>query len=70
MTDAQKKLLEIEKNHRDNTPTDAARFFAAEQNSGTLRGAVLSNPSAAVRELGPLETIRIGCGAAIAQATR
>jgi hypothetical protein len=45
------KLEEQEKN-----------FFAAERINGTLRGAVTNNPTAAVRVLGPLETIRIACG--------
>lgn len=37
-------------------------FFSNEEKAGTLTGAVLQNPSSAVRVLGPLETIRIGCG--------
>jgi hypothetical protein len=42
--------------------TQEQQFFAAENKADTLVGAVLQNPTAAVRALGPLETIRIGCG--------
>ena len=38
------------------------KFFQDERAAGTLQGAVMGNPSAAVRVLGPLEVIRIGCG--------
>ena len=38
------------------------KFFQDERAAGTLQGAVMGNPSAAVRVLGPMEVIRIGCG--------
>ena len=37
-------------------------FFNTEAKNGTLTGAVTENPAAAVRALGPLQTILIGCG--------
>jgi hypothetical protein len=37
-------------------------FFDEEAKRGTLSGAVAENPAAAVRALGPIKTILIGCG--------
>jgi len=47
--------------HTPDTGTAAAKFFAGEQKRGTLAGAAACNPTAAVRELGPLAVILAGC---------
>lgn len=48
--------------HTPDTGTASAKFFAGEQKRGTLAGAAACNPTAAVRELGPLAVILAGCG--------
>jgi len=37
-------------------------FFDEQAAAGTLQGSVAENPAAAVRALGPIQTILIGCG--------
>ena len=44
------------------------KFYQDERAAGTLQGAVMGNPSDAVRVLGPMEVIRIGCGSGMGAA--
>ena len=64
-TDGERLAREAEARRRDQEAAEArqGKWFSDEREAGTLQGAVLQNPSAAVRTLGPLEVIRIGCGA-------